>query len=184
MIQSFSELQYKDSVNTFHIVDAMRSMVHSDRDVPVRLEAAIALQTLLKHQHSGIIICVSRDIILHPFNGLFSRTTWVSRHQNGKQFWILMKQDMMEWQWHQLDHMQIIYTLFKTDNHASTSSLNFLQAGCCSSRRQTNSVKALKAITQYNKDIITVFCKAAKAVLHTEYNILKIIPNNNKLNKV
>jgi len=29
---------------------------------------------------------------LHPFNGLFSRTTWVSRHPKGKPFWILMKQ--------------------------------------------------------------------------------------------
>jgi len=32
---------------------------------------------------------------LHPFNGLFSRTTWVSQHQKGKPFWILMKQEMM-----------------------------------------------------------------------------------------
>jgi len=32
---------------------------------------------------------------------------------------------MMGWQWHQLDHMQIIYTLLQTDNHASTSSLSF-----------------------------------------------------------
>jgi len=30
-----------------------------------------------------------------PFNGLFSRTTWVSRHQSGKPLWILMKQEMM-----------------------------------------------------------------------------------------
>jgi len=27
---------------------------------------------------------------------------------------------MMRWQWHQLDHMQIICTLLQTDNHAST----------------------------------------------------------------
>jgi len=36
-----------------------------------------------------------------------------------------MKQEMMGWQWHQLDHMEIIYTLLQTGNHASTSSLNF-----------------------------------------------------------
>jgi len=29
------------------------------------------------------------------FNGLFSGTTWVSRHQKGKPFWILLKQEMM-----------------------------------------------------------------------------------------
>jgi len=61
----------------------------------------------------------------HTFNGLFSRTTWVRQHQKGKPFWILLKQDMMEWQWHQLDHMQIICTTFQTDNHASIPSLNF-----------------------------------------------------------
>jgi len=34
----------------------------------------------------------------------------------------------MEWQWHELDHMQIICTSLQTDNHDGTSSLNFLQA--------------------------------------------------------
>jgi len=37
-----------------------------------------------------------------------------------------MKQEMMEWQWHQLDHTQIICTSLQRGNHASTSSVNFL----------------------------------------------------------
>jgi len=65
------------------------------------------------------------DLTLHPFNGLLSRTTLVIRHQKSKLFWILMKQKMMGWQWHQLNHMQIICTLLQTDNHASTSPLSF-----------------------------------------------------------
>jgi len=40
-------------------------------------------------------------------------------------------------------HMQV-YTSLQTDNHASTSPLSFLQAGCPSCH-PTNSVKALKA---------------------------------------
>jgi len=28
-----------------------------------------------------------------------------------------MKQEMMRWQWYQLDHMQIICTLLLTDNY-------------------------------------------------------------------
>jgi len=28
-----------------------------------------------------------------------------------KLIWILMKQEMMGWQWHQLDHMQVICTV-------------------------------------------------------------------------
>jgi len=55
----------------------------------------------------------------------FSRATWVSRHQKGKPFWILLEQEMMGWQWHQVDHMQIICTSLETDNYASTSPLSF-----------------------------------------------------------
>jgi len=51
----------------------------------------------------------------------------------------------MGWQWHQLDHMQIICTLIQTDNHASISSLDFRQAGC-SFWCPTKSVKTLKAL--------------------------------------
>jgi len=53
---------------------------------------------------------------------------------------------MTRWQWHQLDHMQIICTSVQINNHISTLPLNFLQAGCPSCR-PTNSVKALIATT-------------------------------------
>jgi len=36
---------------------------------------------------------------------------------------------MMGWQWHQLDHMQIVCTLLQTDNHASTSPFSFFTGG-------------------------------------------------------
>jgi len=70
---------------------------------------------------------------------------WVSLHHKVKPICIFMKQEMIGWQWHQLGHKQIICIVLQTDNHASTSSLNFLQAGC-SSYRTTNSVKALRAV--------------------------------------
>jgi len=57
---------------------------------------------------------------LYPFNGFF-QDNLVSRNQKGKPFWILLEQEMMGWQWHQLDHMQIICISLQTDNHASTS---------------------------------------------------------------
>jgi len=70
-------------------------------------------------------LCTHIATTLHLFNGLFSRTAWVSRHQKGnrKPFWILLEQEMMGWQWHQ--QMQIICTSLQTDNHASTSPLEF-----------------------------------------------------------
>ena len=58
-----------------------------------------------------------------------------------------MKLEMVGWQWHQLDHMQVICTSLQTDNHTSTSSLHLLQAGFAS-WRPTNGVKALKAYQQ------------------------------------
>jgi len=86
-----------------------------------------------KHGHKSLLSAgtpapansVSLDFttLLHPFNGLFSRTTSVTRHHKGKPFWILLEQEVMGWQCHQLDHMQIICTSLQTDNHASTSSL-------------------------------------------------------------
>jgi len=88
---------------------------------------------MLVRQQAGIRTCCNHLqiqpgvllLLLHPFSGLFSRTTWVGRHQNGKPFWILLEQEMTGCQWHHLDHMQIICTSLQTDNHASTSPLSF-----------------------------------------------------------
>jgi len=59
-----------------------------------------------------------------PFNGLFSRTTWVSRYQKGKTNLDFNGAIDSEWQWHQLGHMQVCTSL-QTDNHASTPPLCF-----------------------------------------------------------
>jgi len=79
----------------------------------------------------------------HPFKGPLSRTTLVSRYQKGKTNLDFTEARDSEWQWHQLGHMQVCTSL-QTDNHANTSPLSFLQAGCPSCR-PVNSVKALKA---------------------------------------
>jgi len=63
-------------------------------------------------------------LLLHPSN-VFFWDNLVSQHQKSEPFWILLEQEIMEWQWHQLDHMEIICTLLQTDNHASTSPLSF-----------------------------------------------------------
>jgi len=71
-----------------------------------------------------------------PFNGTFSRTTWVSRYQKGKTSLDFTEASDSEWQWH-------VCTLLQTDNHASIPPHSFLQAGCPSCH-PTNSFKALK----------------------------------------
>jgi len=67
-------------------------------------------------------------LLLDPINGLFSRTTWVSRYQKGKtslDLNVARDDGVLERQWHQLDHMQTICTSLQTDNHANTSSLSY-----------------------------------------------------------
>jgi len=44
---------------------------------------------------------------------------------------------MMWWQWHKLNRMQIICTSLKTDDHASTSSLNFYRPDAFSDAQPT-----------------------------------------------
>jgi len=86
--------------------------------------------------------------LLHPFNGLFSRTTWVSRYQKG--------QTSMDWKWGKRwwgFGMEVVsagpYAINlplapdrRPHQHLITQ---LLQAGCFS-WHPTNSVDALKAI--------------------------------------
>ena len=92
-------------------------------------------------------MCNKSENLQQAVKQIVSRKTWVCQHQKGKPFWILMKLRMMGWHWHQLYHMQIIFTLLKTYNHASPSPLSFLRAGCSSCCPST-SVRALKAVFQ------------------------------------
>jgi len=83
-------------------------------------------------------------------------TTRVSWYQKGKTNLDFTEATHSEWPWHQLGHMQVCTSL-RTDNHASTPPLSFLQAGGPSCR-PTNSVKAMKALKHFafsEKDIIT-----------------------------
>ena len=79
----------------------------------------------------------------------------MGRYQKGKTNLDFTEARDSEWQWHQLGHRQV-YTLLQTDNHASTSPLSFLQAGCPSCL-STNSVKALiRTWTSVGSTCVTV----------------------------
>ena len=88
----------------------------------------------------------------HTFNGPFSRTTGVGRYQKGKTNLDFTEARDSEWQWHQLGICKSA-PRSRQNNHASTSPLSFLQAGCPSCR-PTNSVKALKAQRRQSKYIL------------------------------
>ena len=79
---------------------------------------------------------------LQQFNGLFSRTTWVSRYQKGKTNLDFTGARDSEWQWHQLGHMQVC-TLLQTENHASTPPLS---SNAESSEKMTDCISRLFTI--------------------------------------
>ena len=60
----------------------------------------------------------------HTFNGPLSGPTRVSRYQKGITNLDFAEARDSEWQWHQLDHMQVCTSL-QTDNHATTPPLSF-----------------------------------------------------------
>jgi len=74
----------------------------------------------------------------HPFNGPLSGTTQVSRYQKGTTNLDFTEARDSEWQWHQLDHMQVS-TLLQTDNHASTPPLSFYRPDALPAAQQTAS---------------------------------------------
>jgi len=83
--------------------------------------------------------------LLHRFNSLFSRTTWVSRCQKGKISLDLNEardDGVLGWQWHQLDHMQTICTSLQTNNHTNTSSLIFYRPDAFPDPNRVISLKA------------------------------------------
>jgi len=92
--------------------------------------------------HRFGFMCQQAHTHTHTFNGPLSGTTQVSRYQKGKTNLDFTEATDSEWQWNQLDHMQVCTSL-QTDNHASTQPLSFLQAGCPSCS-PTNGIKALK----------------------------------------
>ena len=102
-------------------------MVHKSKKCGLRPPDLIAPATCAFAQVEDAIshMITHTTLLLRLFNGLFSRTTCISRHEKGEPFWILLEQEMMGWQWHQLDHMKIICTSLQTDNHASAAPLTF-----------------------------------------------------------
>ena len=53
----------------------------------------------------------------------------------------------MAWQWHQLEHMQIICTSLQTDNHASISLLSFYWPDALPAAQQRQSSEGTEHMT-------------------------------------
>ena len=58
---------------------------------------------------------------------------------------------MMGWQWHQLDHIQIICISLQTDNHASNSQLSFYRPDALPAAKPTASKHLRKILPPLSK---------------------------------
>ena len=90
--------------------------------------------TKLSNCHKSYVIYINalcsvhQVLLLHLFNGLFSRTAWVSQYQKGKTSLDLNRarvDGVLGLQWHQLVHMPTVCTSLETDNHTNNLSFNF-----------------------------------------------------------
>jgi len=135
--------------------------IHSSNETDKRMNVSTIANISTVGDNSTAAGC-NTHTHTHPFNGPFSGTTRVIRYQKGKTNLDFTEARDSEWQWHQLGHMQVCTSL-QTNNHASTSPLSFLQAGCPSCH-PTNSVKALKA-AGCNSRLITVLVQHAHDIV-------------------
>ena len=80
----------------------------------------------------------------HPFNGPFSGTT-----QKGKTSLDFTEARDSEWQWHELEHMQVCTSL-QTDNHASTPPFSFYRPDALPAAQPTASKYWRHQVDLYN----------------------------------
>jgi len=122
------------------------------------------------------------QLLLHPFNGFFSRTTWVGLYQKGNTILDLNEtrdDAVWGWQWHQLDHMQAICTSLQTDDHTNASSL-IICLQCFKTllvRRQEEHRACKRLSDEYTAEIQSVFADIVKvdmryrSITNTTYTV-------------
>jgi len=81
----------------FLLIIIMSSSISSGLTKDLSTDAAIRPvdSAALGIKETVLVLRVLTTTLLHLFNGLFSRTTWVSQHQKGKPCWILLEQEIM-----------------------------------------------------------------------------------------
>jgi len=112
--------QVREQLDQSDQCDVTQSLAHATSHT----STCVGLGSL--HSLDDTTLC-QRSTDRRPFNDLLPRTTWVSRHQKGKPFWILIKPEKMEWQRHQLDDMgRAVAKALQPRNHKLKKLLPFI----------------------------------------------------------
>ena len=88
----------------------------------------------------------------------------------------------MGWQWHQLDHMQIICTSLQTDNYASTSPLSFYIHSFMlpAALNKSTNPRSLMVLYRIQQQILQLSCLYAQVhargirLIHLHRRIIKL----------
>ena len=128
------------------IVSSERHSVKAPHNPPAQFSYH---QQHIIHLHSSVttVLYELHETDRRPFSGLFPGQPGQASTRHAASFWTLMKQEMIGWQWHQLDHVQLIYTSLQTDDHASTLSLSFYRSDALPDTQPTVS----KCYTKFNE---------------------------------
>ena len=68
MLRYFSELKFKQEANLFQALECTKTCLCTDKELPVRVEAAIALQMLITEQDKGTILCLPNLLAAQGYN--------------------------------------------------------------------------------------------------------------------
>ena len=98
------------------------SVFTENRGFGFKTDPALSLTVLLIAMHNPYQDRQTDTHLMASFPGQREKAST----RKVKPIWILMKQETTGWQWHQLNHMQIICISLQTDNHVSVSSLKMM----------------------------------------------------------
>jgi len=82
-----------------------------------------------------------------------------------------MKQEMMGWQWHQRDHMQIICTSHQTDNDVTSATLHSIFTGQMPFLMPYQQCQSTEGNPQYNTNVIKTTATHLKTIKYNKTEI-------------
>ena len=122
--QTTSQLEYICLTQRIQLTNVHNGSAKAETEIMSASSAFASASVIFEMILSFISCSPITTLLLDPFNGLYSRTIWVSRYQKGKTSLDVNEtrdDGVLGWQWHQLGHMQTICTSLQTDNDINTS---------------------------------------------------------------
>lgn len=83
VLNQFAEVKYKNAANLQQALELARNALCTDKELPVRVEAAITLQMLLSEQENGLFLVLYSVLAMNYFS---QQLKIFSNHMSGRSF--------------------------------------------------------------------------------------------------